>query len=416
MVLLFVFATLCFFLRGLYGLRSPVDFIPVYAGARCLVVGCNPYDTDQLDALYKQQGVPDSDLYGWDSSLPVYPPSALLVLAPLGALKYTTARVCWFLLIGALYVTAAGTILQLCPPPHRLLAVVLCSWLLIRSNKLIFMGQPATLAIALLAIGTVLLLRKRLSGFAALCLILSLAVKPHIGLLVVLYLAVRGVQRRYAITALAGAMGMLLLGGAILYSRPISAHWVGDLKTNIVSAALPGRPADPRPHLDWVPQADLQAVFSIFTPDQATYNRLSYTASLILFSLWLLGLRRAGRSFDAHLVALAAILCITILAIYHTATDLGVLMLAIPATVVLWNRNRRLGGVAAAALFLVLSPLQRILQFQFLSHPRWQPVLDSPWLYTLLLRQQVLLLLLLTCVYLTALFAVRMQEEAPASA
>lgn len=415
MALLFVFATLCFFLRGLYGMRQPADFIPVYAGARCLIVGCNPYDTNQLEAIFTQQGVPESELFGWDSSLPVYPPSAFLVLAPMGEMKYTTARVCWFLLLGILYVAAAGTILRLCPQEHKFLAVLLVSWLLIRSNKLLFLGQPATFSIALLVIGSVLLIKKRLLWLATVCLILSLAVKPHIGLLVVLYFAVRGIQRKYATLALAGALGLLIVAGGILHSRPTSGHWIDDLKRNVVTAALPGRPADPRPSLEWVPQVDLQAVFSVFTSNQATYNKISYTIFLALFSVWTLGLRRGSSRIDANLVALAAITCMAILPIYHTATDLGTLMLAIPGTIVLWHRNRRLGGIAATLLVFTLSPFQRKLQFLFLSHPGWQTLLHNPLVYVLLLRQQMLFLLILTCVYLAAMFTIRLQDDSPAS-
>src|SRR4051812_41600212 len=115
MSLLFLLSAILFFARATYGLRCPGDFIPVYAGARCLIVGCNPYDADQLNALYVQQRVPARDLYGWDSSLLVYPPSTFVLLAPIAAMPYTTARVCWFFLIGLLYVAAAAAILPLCP-------------------------------------------------------------------------------------------------------------------------------------------------------------------------------------------------------------------------------------------------------------------------------------------------------------
>jgi len=412
MSLLFVLSAILFFARATYGLRCPGDFIPVYAGARCLIAGCNPYDVDQLNALYVLQGVPPRDLYGWDSALPVYPPSTFVLLAPIAAMPYTTARVCWFFLIGLLYVAAAATMVQLCPREHRVLALLLCSWLLIRSNRSLMIGQPALLALALLGFGCALFFHKRLPWLGAVCLTLSVAVKPHIGLLVVFFLAIRGIQRKYASSALAGALGLLLIGGGILSSRPASGHWISDLRTNLATAELTNRPSDPTPNLNWIARVDLQSLFAVFTHDPAIYRWLSYAVFLGVLMLFAVTVTRFERGKDAGLLALAALACISLMPVYHGNADVAMMMIAIPGALVVWHRNRRLGGAAVVLLFLILSPVQWKLQGWFLSHPRWQPILDNRLIYALLLRQQVICLVLLTFVLL---WVMKMSQEKAAS-
>src|SRR5882757_3803305 len=54
------------------------DFVLVYAGARCLVHGCEPYAPSQLEPEFFQAGGQPSDLPSWQIDVPVYPPSTFL--------------------------------------------------------------------------------------------------------------------------------------------------------------------------------------------------------------------------------------------------------------------------------------------------------------------------------------------------
>src|ERR1700685_2851616 len=78
--------------------RSSNDFVPVYTGARCLLHGCNPYDTTQLEQQFFQAGGQADELPSWQIDVPVYPPSTFLVLSPLAWLRFPAARLFWFLL------------------------------------------------------------------------------------------------------------------------------------------------------------------------------------------------------------------------------------------------------------------------------------------------------------------------------
>src|ERR1700721_2176868 len=78
--------------------RSSNDFVPVYTGARCLLHGCNPYDTSQLEQQFYQAGGHPGELPSWLIDVPVDPPSTFLVLSLLALLPFLAAPCFCFLL------------------------------------------------------------------------------------------------------------------------------------------------------------------------------------------------------------------------------------------------------------------------------------------------------------------------------
>ena len=163
-----------------------------------------------------------------------------------------------------------------CPWPQRWRATILVSLILASSGILLELGQPSIFAISLLIIGSSLFLCDRMLPFAALLLLLSLAVKPQIGGLIVLYLLVRGIHRRYAAVALAGAFALLLSAGLILRMNPSSANWTSDISANI-SASMDSGFNNPRPANEQaVCNINLQAITSIFFADARKFNAAAW--------------------------------------------------------------------------------------------------------------------------------------------
>src|ERR1700760_1942305 len=69
--LLLAVAALVFFAVG--GARfshASNDFVPVYTGARCMLHGCNPYATAQLEAQFYAAGGHPDELPSWDIDVP----------------------------------------------------------------------------------------------------------------------------------------------------------------------------------------------------------------------------------------------------------------------------------------------------------------------------------------------------------
>jgi hypothetical protein len=376
-------ATLIFF--GLGGLRAFYirnDFVPVYAGARCLLHGCNPYGTGVL----------------------LYPPSTLLVLSPLALFRYPAAWLIWFLLNGALFVAAVVLVLSLCPKRHRWLATALGAVLLAGSSQLLILAQPSAFAVSLIVIGVYFFLRGRRLLIGAVLLMLSLAVKPLIGGLIVLYLFSR-VHRRYAALAMVGALALLLCGGLILRMHPQSADWVSDLRANVSSAVAPGATDDPRPTNEQaVAAVNLQTITSIFFRDEKVFNDAAYAIFGILFGAWVVAVLRMNPSMDNHLLSIGALSVLTLMPVYHRSYDSRFLLLSIPAALIVFEKRRIVGAFLCILVALATVSIQHWVQLLLLRDGLLQAVQRNKLLLILLLRESDVRLLVLFCLFMVGLF------------
>src|SRR5882757_7156762 len=389
------------------------DFVLVYAGARCLVHGCDPYAPSQLEPEFFQAGGQPSDLPSWQIDVPVYPPSTFLALAPLALLRFPVARLVWFLLNGCLFAIAAGLILSICPPPHRWLATIMVSFFLVTAGILLVLGQPAVFAISLVVIGSCLFLRGRFVPLGAFLFFLSLAVKPQIGGFIVLYFVAQRIYWRYAAFALAGAALLLLCANLILGHQPRSAGWASTLRANLSATLSPGGSADPRPaNPQAIGDENLQALTSIFIAKAGQFNAAAYAIFLALFGAGMLVVLRANRGPELHLVALGALSILTLMPVYHRFYDTRLLLLSVPAVVIVFHRRRVLGTVIAVLTVLTAVSVQYRVQMFLLQQGKWQSLLANKFLFVLLLRHQNLLMLILFLLYLAAIFSLRLSGPA----
>ncbi|MGA3224758.1 MAG: glycosyltransferase family 87 protein [Acidobacteriaceae bacterium] len=401
-------ALVLFAVGGARVFHSSNDFIPVYTGARCLLHGCNPYVTLQLEQQFYQAGGHAAELPSWLIDVPVYPPSTFLVLSPLALLPFPAARLLWFLLSGCLLVTSAGLILSVSPPPHRWVATALVSFFLVTAGILLVLGQPAVFAISLIIIGSCLFLRGRLIPLGTLLFMLSLALKPQIGGLIVLYFLVQKIHWRYAAVAMAGAGALLLSACLVLGHHRQSADWASTLRTNLSATLSPGGSADPRPaNHQAIGDTNLQALTSIFFPDASRFNPAAYAIFLGLLAAGVIAVARANASKELHFLALGALSILSLTPVYHRFYDTRLLLLSIPAVLIVFQERRVLGTVIAVLTVLADISVQYRLQVYFLQHSQWQDVLAHKFLFILLLRQQNLELLILFCLYLVAISSIR---------
>src|SRR6202021_3214782 len=98
LLVLFISSLVLLAAGGARVIHSSNDFVPVYTGARCLLHGCNPYDTSQLEQQFYQAGGHAGELPSWLIDVPVYPPSTFLVLSLLALLPFLAAPCFCFLL------------------------------------------------------------------------------------------------------------------------------------------------------------------------------------------------------------------------------------------------------------------------------------------------------------------------------
>jgi Glycosyltransferase family 87 len=402
-------AALIFFVVGeRRAFRLSHDFVPVYTGAACLLHGCNPYDTVQLEQQFFQRGGRAIDLPSWEIDVPVYPPSTFLVLTPLTVLRYPLARLVWFMLNCCLFIISAVLVLYACPPRHRWLATILGSLILATSGILLVVGQPATLAISLVIISSCLLLGAQWMPLGAFLLMLSLAVKPQIGGLVALYFLAQKAYWRYAAVTLAGALMLFLSASLVLRLHPKSAGWTSTLRANLAATLSPGGSADPRQaNQEAIGDTNLQALTSIFFKDAEKFNLVAYGIFLGLLAVWIIVVPRSNASLDIHFLALAALSILSLMPIYHRFYDTRLLLLTVPAVVIVYRKRRLLGTVIAVLTALAVISVQYRVQVFLVQHAEWQNILRHKFLFILILRQQNLELLILFGLYLVAILGIR---------
>jgi hypothetical protein len=408
LLVLGISAIIFFAVGGARVFRSSYDLVPVYTGARCLLHGCNPYDTKQLEQQFFAAGGRPTELPSWEIDVPVYPPSTFLVLSPLALLRFPTARLFWFLLNGCLFVTSAGLILSLCPGPRRWLATTLASFILATSGILLVLGQPAAFSISLVIIGCYLFFRGRLLPLGAFLFMLSVAVKPQIGGLIVVYFLARRIHWRYAAVALTGALALLLSASLILRFHPRSSDWTSTLRANLSATLSPGGSADPRPaNTEAVGDTNLQTLTSIFFADARIFNAVAYAIFIILLAALITVVLRVNADQELHFLALAAVSVLSLTPVYHRFYDTRLLLLTVPAVLIVFQKRRVLGVLIAVLTLLAVISIQYRVQAFLLQHAEWQSVLQNKFLLILLLRQQNLELLMLFWLYLFAIVSVR---------
>jgi hypothetical protein len=255
-------------------------------------------------------------------------------------------------------------------------------------------------------------MRERYLPLAALLLMLSLAVKPQIGLLVVLYLLLKKTHRRYVLLALAGAVVFLLLGSTILKLRPSSSEWLSDLRANIATSQMPGHINDPTASSSG--EVNLQAVTSIISSNAKISDAISYGVFAILLVAWGIGALRMNSDSVAQIVLLGALLVLSLLSVYHRYYDAALLVLTIPAILIIFEKSVRWGTIIAVVTALGSTLVQGRLNSWLQVHaPALRlDILSHKILFILIFRQQNLELLLLACLYLFVIFKVLPHPDA----
>lgn len=400
------------------------DFLPVYAGARCLLHGCNPYDTAQLDAQYFESGGSASYRPRWYQTPPVYPPSAFLVLSPLALLRIPVVLRLWSALNALLLIACVVFVRSIVPPSSRWLVTILGSCYLVSYLTTFFVGtgQPGAFAISLLIIGTLFYLRGRYMPLATVLLMLSLAVKPQMGLMIVLYFVFSRIYSRQAVCAITGSIVILLIGGLILKSRPVSAQWTSALRTQIADSEKPGEVNDPRPAVkSSIAFVNLQAITSVFVDEKKVYDALTYVIFLAGMVAWIAAIARSHSGSSGHWLALATLAALSLLPVYHRDYDTRMLILALPAVAIIFRQRRILGSIVIALTLLHIFsfPIQRrslrALQILAEHHITAHIVPQNKLLFLLSLRQESLEVLVLAGCFLAAMFMVRVPPAASQS-
>lgn len=366
------------------------DFIPEYAGARCLIHGCNPYNPQELIAQYVA-GHGNPKFAGQTVYVAVYPPSSLLALTPLALFHYRTAFIIWALLGGSSLIVATALVLWVTARDPSWIPTLLASLILILGDGLLGMGNPATVSCSLAVIGTMLFLMDRHISLGTAALTLSLAIKSQVAGLIIVYLLVRGVRRRWAALSLGGGLVFPLVAVLILEMHSGSQHWLVSLRANLAELVLPGHVNDPTPANPQGGLTNLQTLTSVFLTNPKAWNAVALGITLLLFVLWIVLVKKLEINSPNHFLALPPLLVLSLFPIYHRSCDALLLLLSFPMIVTVLRRHKVLGG--CLAMVTALPFLSDAFVVRIISAVRrfWNPndVVSHKALFILLMRPVV---------------------------
>jgi hypothetical protein len=351
-----------FLVLGISMERSSVngscDFEPVYYHARYLIEQVDPYVESGLQYQHfkstgylKLKALPPSGV----PDIPcVYPPTSLLLVAPLALLPWNPAHLIWMWLIAACMTVAAFLIWSASAPYSPLLSGALIGFTLANSGTVLFEANAAGLAVGLCIIAVWCFLRQRFHWAGVLCLAISLCLKPHVALFVCLYFLLAGDYRRRAAQAL--LVTFVLSVVAIAWVSRVSPDWAGEMRANISAISAHGSVNDHGPdsstHLISNSAINLQTVIAVIWDEPSFYNAVTFALCGIALLVMVIATLRFPTDQPRAWLALAAVSSLSMLPIYHRHHDARLLLLAVPACAMLWTEVRPLGraGLLVTAL------------------------------------------------------------------
>ena len=352
------------------------DFQELYYGSRSVAHHLDPYQPDQVAAVYLADNgtLPADTGVSHTKRLILFIcsnlPTTLLLVSPLAVLPWKFALLVWMMLIAASFILACFLIWKLGADSAPRLYGCLIFLLLINSGLFLCAGNTAGLVISLTIIAVCCFLQNRFALIGVLCLAAALAMKPHdAGPIWLYFLLVGGAHRKRALQSLAVTVFIAVV--AVLWLSHVAPHWLPEYQSNIHAAMAAGGRDNPGPTTQGgrgIGQiVSLQAIFSLIRDNPGFYNLAAWTLCLPLILVWCVKTWRSGFSPRLAWFALAAISALTMLPFYHRTYDARLLLLAVPACAILWTEGgpyRRWSMLVTLAGIVLTGDLFWIILFQ----------------------------------------------------
>jgi hypothetical protein len=329
-----------------------LDFKAVYYDTRCLFLHVDPYKQGEPLRVYLADGeriLPSEGGLRENLTWNIYLPATAIFIAPFAMLPWGPAHVMWMILTAVSLVLSGFLMWNFSAKDSPVLSGALICFILANSEVLFATGNPAGIVVCLCVVAVWCFLKERLVWAGVLCLAASLAIKPHDAGLVWLYFLLAGqVYRKRALQTLLVAVVLGL--AALLWVTQISPHWMQELYFDLLAVSSPGHNSDPGLSniVRYGPSMiiDLQSVISVFWNDPRIYDSASYLVCGALLLVWSVRTLRARISPESAWIALAAVVPLTLVVIYHRPYDAKLLLLTVPACCLLWAEGRPVRWVA----------------------------------------------------------------------
>jgi hypothetical protein len=364
------------------------DIRTIYASTRAWLKGQDPYDYERLEQVLRDAGydaLPESaeHPHAWPSPRwqpVVYPPTTLVLLAPLGWLTYRQVVVAW----AALNLVLTGSLIAVLirvaglnwTRHDRLYVGLLGAWLLALGplHSSLELGQLTILVTLLIVWGAALACDRRDLGAGVLAA-LAVGLKPQLGVILVLYLLLRFRWRALAAAAVLLA-ALLAVGHGQMALHGVD--WWPAWRANLYHFSHGGG-GDPlylfhagvNPLLDSTGNPVRFQLYSLPYPlhellgTQATRIGVQLAvlaAAGLLVALAAVRARGRGTDPERELLLLSILSLAVVLSSSHRFYDLTVLALPMAWVIRRWVRaadegTRLPGAVRVCAVLLLLFPI-----------------------------------------------------------
>ena len=324
------------------------DLASPYVSAIRFIHGENPYPSDNFMTLLHSAGAPESLSVNESGQHPIYPPTTLLVLAPLAELPWAWAVHCYVWACTFAYLGLVWLLSRLVADTWgswRRLGFIAFALAISPIHTAIHHGNP-TIMVFLLCGYALYCARLRDSTISGIFLALGFCVKPTTALAAVLIVLLYG--RIKSVLAFLGASALIVGCTAIAMSH-IGPLWKTDYQNNLRLFFGRNGPNNFATHnLARFDMVNLQVpIYSVFHDIRAA-NLLAWAISAALAIVWLLLFLR-GRTCkpDTYWIGVGSMSLLALLPVYQRNYNAGVILF-----VVLWAFDNLHEPLARAVLLL----------------------------------------------------------------
>jgi len=304
------------------------DFALVQAASSAFVTGANPYDADDLDAVYRRTGAGEAFPHWRGSRDLLYPPTTFVVLSPLALLSFEVGRIAWMAINVLCVLVIFESLRRLIGAPwggnaSMLLGAATLAYAPVLTA--IGFGQTPLPVVALICAAQAARVSGRRSVSGGL-LGVATALKPQMGLVFLAYEAFR-LRWRASLVGLAVALGALVVASIRLDSAGVD--WVAELRANVQAFTTGGAPGDPTTANPIRYQLiHLKQPLHVLFESRGLVSALSF-AFVGALALWyfLVWLRR--REDATELLTLSMACPLSLLVVYHRAYDASLLLIPV---------------------------------------------------------------------------------------
>ncbi len=389
--------------------RRSVDFPVFYSASRAWALGSNPYDSDNINAIFREAGGPDQKV-----TLSLNPPLTFVLLSPITALPYTHAK---YLLIGINIILTGAVLYGLAsiagfgirePRTQLFLAFAIA---LAGFHTSISQGQLTIVVTACMVFALWCDLKSKDYLLGAL-LALAAALKPQMVVVFGFYYLFR-LRWRVCVSA-------IIVGGAlaaIAVARMELAHvpWLGSLMENMKTFTEGGTGDPTVSGAGRYIMINLHVLLHAFFADRLLVNILVIAFVGALGTCLLLATRKA-RGPRVNLLIYSALSVLTLLCTYHRIYSATLLVFPLIWAIDSYHGSFR--RIALACMILIVPFLvpgvavlntfvKRGLIPEFVSGKWW-------WNFVVLPHQIYALILLAFClVYATVIIARPLRRPPP---